>query len=358
MRLAHLAAFAPRCPVCLRNGLTPTPLALGAVAVRTETEIVQGVLLCPDCQHEYPVIDRVPVIVADLRRVLSERGLEMMLRDDLNPALESLLGDAIGPDSWLDGIRQLHSSYAWDSYADLDPEEPGAVGGPMPGAARRCLARLLDLAGSAGAPGLIIDAGCAAGRTSFDLAGVHPQALVLGIDLNLGLLRLAAAAGQGAVSYPRRRIGLVYDRRRFAVALDGAARVDFWACDATALPFEGAVSGLTVALNLLDCVPDPRRLLESLAAATTPGGRVLLATPYDWSARATPPEAWLGGHSQRAPHRGAGEAFLHALTSGEGPHAVAGLAQRGEVADWPWHTRLHDRSAVQYRTHLLALDRR
>ncbi len=355
MRLSHFAAFAPRCPVCLRAGRQPPPLVLASVAARDETRIFQGILHCPDCQHEYPVLDGVPVIVPELRRVLGERGLDMLLRDDLPEALESLFGDAIGPDSWFDAIRQLQSSYGWDGYADLDPGEPPPDGGPLPGAARRCLARLLQLAPGETAPPLILDAGCGAGRTSFDLASAHPAALVLGLDIHLGLLRLAAGALGGHVSYPRRRIGLVYGRRRFAVDLPDAQRVDFWACDATALPFLPASAGLAVALNLLDCVPDPRRLLESLAAAVAPGGRILLATPYDWSTRATPLESWLGGHSQRAAHQGAGEAFLHALLNGAAPHAIAGLACHAEHADWPWHTRLHDRSAVQYRTHLLAL---
>ncbi len=212
--------------------------------------------------------------------------------------------------------------------------------------------------GPTGAAARVLDLGCAAGRTSFDLAASCPEALVLGIDLDLGLLRLAQSAARGVVSYPRRRIGLAYDRRRFEVTLSGAARVDFWACDALALPFDPAAADLACALNLLDCVPEPRRLLAGLADVVRPGGRVLLATPYDWSTRATAPEHWIGGHSQRAAHGGAGEPCLRALLGGgEHPRAVTGLSMLGEDADFPWHTRLHDRSAVLYRTHLLALAR-
>ena len=331
-------------------------------AARTGEAILAGTLHCPGCQHEYPVIDGIPVIVPELRALLGERALELLLREDLDPSLEGLIGDAIGPDSWFDVIRHVQSTYAWDAYADLDPAETAEPDGPAPGAARRCVARLLALADAPiHAPSRVLDLGCAAGRTSFDLAAVHPGALVLGLDMHLGLLRIAQRAGSGHVSYPRRRIGLVYDRRRFAVDLPDAGRVDFWACDAMALPFAPGVAELGVALNLLDCVADPRRLLESMAAAVRPGGRLLLATPYDWSTRATPLEAWLGGHSQRAEHRGAGEAFLHALLD-DGPaapagHAVKGLSRLAEQAGWPWQTRLHDRSAVHYRTHLLALRR-
>ena len=47
--------------------------------------------------------------------------MELLLRDDLDPAALSLLGDALGPDSWLDVLRQGVSTYAWDAFADLDP---------------------------------------------------------------------------------------------------------------------------------------------------------------------------------------------------------------------------------------------
>jgi SAM-dependent methyltransferase len=375
VRLSHFTAFAPVCPVCARvcarTGRPAPNLVIAAVAAGSAAEITAGTLHCPGCRHEYPVVDGIPLIVPELRRLLGERGIELLLRDDLDAASESLIGDAIGPDSWLDGIRQTQSTYGWDGYGDLDPAENSCSDDLRPGAARRCLARLLELAPGTGEARRVLDLGCAVGRTSFDLADAHPQALVLGIDIHLGLLRLAQAAARGSVNYPRRRIGLVYDRRRFPVAFAGAARVDFWACDALALPFAPAAAQLCLALNLLDCVPDPRRLLQGMADAVAPGGHILLATPYDWSTRATPLEAWLGGHSQRAAHGGAGEAFLHALV-GDTPdadpfladprpadpaHAIAGLVRIGEQAEWPWATRLHARSAVHYRTHLLALRR-
>ena len=191
--------------------------------------------------------------------------------------------------------------------------------------------------------------GCGAGRTTFDLAARHPEALVLGIDVNLALLRLAHGAMRGRICYPRRRIGLVYDRRAFAVDLPAAARVDFWACDAAALPFEPGAAALIAALNLLDCVPDPAALLAALGTALRPGGRLLLATPYDWATRATQVEGWIGGHSQRGEDGGAAEPRLRAL--------LGDLRVLGEVAAFPWATRLHARSAVAYRSHLLAAQR-
>ncbi len=320
--------------------------------------VLSGILVCcdPACRHEYPIVDGIPVIMPELRRHLGERAIELLLRDDLDPAVLSLLGDALGPDSWLDVMRQGVSTYAWDGYADLDPGEPPPTAvGPHPGAARRCLEALLVLAGPLPPAARVLDLGCGGGRTSFDLAAASPDGLVLGVDANLALLRLAGrVARTGTVAYPRRRIGTVYDERRFAAAMPGSERVDFWACDAAALPFAAAGAGLVLALNLLDCVADPHRLLTAMAAALAPGGVLLLASPFDWSTRATPVEGWIGGHSQRGEGQGAAEPLLRALlTPGAHPLAVAGLDVIG-TADCAWQTRLHDRSAVSYRSHLVA----
>ncbi len=361
MRRGHFRAFAPHCPRCAAAGAGRHALVLAAVLAERGEDVLAGLLHCPNpaCRHEYPIIDGIPVILPELPAHLAAQGLALMLRADLDPALESLLGDAIGPDSWFDALRQQLSTYGWDAWADLDPAEPLPTAEmPVPGAARRCLARLLELSGGARPVARALDVGCGAGRTSFDLAALAPAALVLGVDVSLGLLRLARGALAGGIDYPRRRIGLVYDRRRFPVALAGTERVDFWACDALALPFAPAVADLVAALNLLDCVAEPRRLLAGLAAALMPGGRLLLATPYDWQARATPVGTWIGGHSQRGGGEGAGEPFLRSLlTEGAHPQSVGGLRLLGEAATWPWQTRLHARSTVRYASHLLALGR-
>ena len=360
MRRRHFDAWAPHCPICARDrGATP-PLLLADGVLERDGDIVSATLVCDDpaCRAEYPVIDGIPVILPTLRQHLGDRAVELLLRDDLDDRALSLLGDAMGPDSWLDVMRQGVSTYAWDAYADLDPAEPPPPpGSPHPGAASRCFQALLALL-----PGFdparaarVLDLGCAVGRTAFDAAAAAPGSLVLGIEGNLALLRVARrAAVRGEVAYGRRRIGLVYDERRFAADLPGRDRVDFWACDAAALPFAPGSADLVLALNLLDCVPDPVGFLHATAAALRPKGALLLATPFDWAARATPAAHWIGGHSQRGPGAGAAEPLLHALLDGTHERGVAGLTVAG-TGDAAWHTRLHDRSAVLYRSHLSAI---
>ena len=178
--------------------------------------------------------------------------------------------------------------------------------------------------------------------------------LVLGVDMNIAMLRLASSVlRRGEARYDRRRTGVAYERRTFPVDLPHAENVDFWACDASALPFESGAFGLTSALNLLDCVRAPRDVLVEIARVLGPGARAILCTPYDWSPVATPIEGWLGGHSQRGPNRGANEPVLRALlTPGAHPASVAGLALDGEIESLPWNVRLHDRSRVEYRVHV------
>ena len=166
----------------------------------------------------------------------------------------------------------------------------------------------------------MLDVGCSVGRTTFALADTTAE-LVLGVDLNFAMLRLAAEVLQrGAVRYPRRRVGVVYDRREFPVTFAQAERVDFWACDALALPFAPESCGLAVTLNLLDCAAAPRDLLAGVAELLKPGAALVLSTPYDWSPAATNMEAWLGGHSQRSREGGAERT------------PVAGLADAGSAS--------------------------
>ncbi len=353
MRLRHFEALRPHCPICRRDTGEERPLALGSV-IRSEGDvIVEGVLLCPGptCQREYPILDGIPIIVANLRELLADNLLQVMMRDDLSETIESILGDCSGPASLFDGIRHQLSCYARDHYGLHDPAEPEAE--PRPGAAVRVLEQGLAL-GATMPEGPIVDVGCSVGGTTFALAA-RTGRLVLGVDLNLAMLRIAASALlRGEVAYPRKRTGVVYDKRRFPVRFAGADNVDFWACDAAALPFSGGSFALAALLNVIDCARSPRAVLVEVARVLAPAAPAVICSPYDWSAAATPIETWLGGHSQRGPAHGDGASVLRALlTPGAHPAAVPGLRLAAEIAEVPWHVRVHDRSAATYAVHVV-----
>ena len=88
------------------------------------------------------------------------------------------------------------------------------------------------------------------------------------------MLRLARqVVTAGEVVYPRRRIGVVYDRRRFQVPVAVPELLDFWACDALALPFAPGRFAVVSALNVLDCVSSPQALLALDRGFLSPDGR-------------------------------------------------------------------------------------
>lgn len=353
MRRLHFETLGPVCPVCRAREDRESPLVIGPVAREADGHIVEAVLHCSHaaCQREYPVLDGVPMIIADLRRYVSDNLLSIAGRRDTSELTESLLGDCCGPGSTFDQLRQHLSYYAWDHYADLDPEEP--AGQSPPGSMLRCLDAGWQLAQPI-PTGPVLDVGCSVGRGSLAMAE-RGQGLVLGIDLNFSMLRLASEVLRtGKVSYPRRRVGVVYDRREFPARFANSENVDFWACDAAALPFPAGRFSLAVGMNVLDCAADPAGLLSSIARVLRSEGKLILTCPYDWSPAATPLESWLGGHSQRSPSAGASEPVLRTLlTPNALPASLGVLELVAEQEHLPWHVRLHDRSTMNYLVHLL-----
>ncbi len=357
MRRGHFETLRPVCPVCGAGSNTGFPLRIAQVVREEDAHVIEGILHCTNqnCLREYPILDGIPLIVANIRQYVSENILALHGRRDLSDVTESLLGDCCGPGSAFDQTRQHLSSYAWDHYGDLDPIEPASE--PRPGSMLKCLEAGLRAAEPL-PPGPFIDIGCSVGRGTFAL-GERRKGLVLGVDLNFPMLRLAAEVlRHGTVRYPRRQVGLVYERREFRAQFENLDNVDFWACDGAALPFSANTFALATNLNVLDCVYAPRELLVSLSRVLMEGGKAVLSCPYDWSAAATPLEAWLGGHSQRSPRAGSSEGILRALlTPNSHPGSINTLRMTAERNDLAWNVRLHERSTMTYKAHLVVAER-
>ncbi|MEQ1850435.1 MAG: hypothetical protein ABMA01_02470 [Chthoniobacteraceae bacterium] len=223
MRLRHFEILRPVCPACRAQNEAGSPLRITHVAREEEGHIIEGVLLCgnSNCLREFPIIDSIPLIVANIRQYIADNILGIYGRRDLGEVIESMLGDCCGPASAFDIARQHLSSYAWDQYADLDPAEP--AGEPRQGSMLRTMKIGLELAGPL-PPGPIIDIGCSVGCGSFALAERGVES-VLGVDLNFPMLRTASEIlRHGTARYPRRRVGLVYDRREFSARFARLAR--------------------------------------------------------------------------------------------------------------------------------------
>ena len=357
MRLEHFETLRPVCPVCRTSPEAGVALRLAQVVREERGHIIEGALNCTNllCLREFPILDGIPLLVTNIRQYIADNILPIYARRDLSDFTESVLGDCCGTGSYFDVGRQHLSSYAWDHYGDLDPQLSSEE--PRPGSMNKALKLGLDLAGPRLA-GPVLDAGCSVGRSTFTLAE-GGQNLVLGVDLNFGMLRMAAEIlRQGIVRYPLRRTGLVYQRHEFPVALPNREKVDFWACDAAALPFTPATFSLATNMNLLDCVYAPREMLAAMGRVLRFEGQLILTCPYDWSTTATPVEAWLGGHSQRSPQAGASEAVLRSLLQPNAhPNSIQILKLVAERENLTWHVRLHDRSTMTYKLHLVVAER-
>jgi SAM-dependent methyltransferase/uncharacterized protein YbaR (Trm112 family) len=366
LRLGHFEALKPVCPRCCTERQVLAPLTLSTILKQSGDHIIEGVLHCSDaaCQLEYPIIDGIPIIIPYMRKYLSDNLFHIYARDDLSETIESITGDGVGPGTFLDATRQHLSTYTWDHYNDLNPNKnPQEFFRDMPSGSSivNCLETGLQLiednAGSINSNEPIIDIGCSVGRTTFELAEKY-QTLTLGIDVNFSMLRVAhKVLRDGVVQYPLKRIGIVYDRQKFNTQFENSQFVDFWACDALALPFAGDNFGFASGFNVFDSVTSPRDLLASIGNAIKPAGLALLATPYDWSPAATPVETWIGGHSQRGPDGGAAEPLLRKLlTPNTHPQSIPNLAISAEISNHPWTIRTHARSMTLYNAHIVALN--
>jgi len=362
MKRKHFEQFRPHCPVCsTQQG--HFPLVLATIEQEETDDVIEGILHCsnPQCQREYPIIDGVPLIVANLRSYISDNLIHIIARNDLSLTTQSLLGDCCGPGSPFDAARQQLSSYCSAHYADLDasdnPDKNTDANAGVASLFQTATGMLEQIP-----QGPLLDLGCSVGRVSFELAK-RSDDLVLGVDLNLPMLLLASRVMRGeSVQYPHRRVGLVYEQREIP-PMESRSNVDFWACDALALPLAADTFSLAACFNVFDSVTAPIHLLDSLARIVKNDGHVLFATPYDWAPAATPPENWVGGHSQRSSRGGRSEEILLDLLAQKRPIQSGPAASPvdvsfellNELKHHPWRIRLHDRATLDYSVHLLAL---
>lgn len=329
MRREHLERLRPLCPAC-RDGV----LEVGTVARADGDDVREGALVCPHCEREHPIVDGIPIVVADLVSWASHQLDALLRRDDLHPLTESLVGDIAGPGGGFDRERSNLSGYGhghWGggAFGDLFAQATALLDAPPAGA--------------------WVDLGCAVGRGTYELA--RTAELAVGVDLSFGMLRVAERVRrEGRAVFPLRKVGVAYDRVEVEVPDVPAERMSFWCCDIGALPFADEAFAGALSLNVLDCAAAPVDHLTELRRTIAPGSAALLSTPYDWSPAATPFSHWLGGHSQRNSDAGSSARILHRLL----PRLGLGIEAEREV---PWSVYANERSRVQYDLHLMRLRR-
>jgi SAM-dependent methyltransferase len=241
------------CPACLPE---ETGLRLENPC-REGEDLVAGTLVCPVCGAAYCIAD----------------GLA-----DLVPP-----GQGTPPAQTRYDQDLLAASYLWGHYADLweDPEATGAY------------AAWMEMAGNVSGPAL--DAGCAVGRFTFELAA--RTGFAVGVDLSRPFVSLARrVAAEGAMTFEAPWQGLL--TTTFSFELPQRLRrglVEFVRADVLCLPFRKGLFGVVASLNLVDKVPDPRAHLDECQRVCAASATLLVSDPFSWNPAVAPPESWLGG---------------------------------------------------------------
>lgn len=314
--------------------------------------MVAGLIRCPECAAGYPIVEGLPILLPDPARFVADHLVYGLLPQRWPNELQAWFGEAFAQSGWFPAMQRHLSVYGWDHYGGGDADDTDAAGRPdtegRSGGVLRCLAA--GLAGVEGLPaGPVLDVGCAAGRATFALAE-RTEDLVLGMDINIPLLRLARQAlRDGAVTYPLRDIGSRFRMQTVPVSFPGRERVDFWVADAHHPPFPPASFAFMAALNLLDCLANPPQALAALRELLDDPSLAVVSLPYDWSETAMPASEGDGMQSQSFAGAPDTEAALRQHIAALGWHVLH------EAPHHPWHLRLHRRSTLRYDNHVLLL---
>lgn len=342
-----------RCPHCRgwqSDGFRNAPLVLVEL-LRGEPEApLEALLGCSSCGIRYPVVDGVAIVFKDVGAWLRQHERGVFGRSDLSPRLDRWLRGAWQDNEDQNWHRQMLAAYG----AGLGPPTDDALTDlERQGEAHR-QARRAALVGMGPDP-LVLDAGCGVGASTLSLLALGAR--VVAVDSDFQVLRaLSTLVRQGSVELPRWRHGggdYITQRVTLPEGIDGS-RLALVAGDMVEPPLAAGGMDLAFAYHLLDNVVDPVQLLRQLAAALRPGGTVVLASPYEWSPRATPRPARLG-ESLRLGNDPDPASALRAVLTGELPHLAPELALevQHEQARLPWVIRRHDRAADVFFTHYL-----
>lgn len=322
-------------------------LALVCPACRTRSadridvqtlEPIGDVLACP-CGRRYPVIDGVPLVMANPAGFLRAEIASVVERE-LSPEVVGLLVEDGPDDAPYPRVVEHLAIYLdahWGDRAAPPADGPGA-GFALAALVDRIAARAADRVE------LAVELGCSTGRIVAELARGADQ--VAGVDLQFGAVRRARRLLDGEpVAYARRAIGRRYTAASTSageLAVPAARRV--LACgDALDPPLIPGTFDRVVALNLIDSVSSPRQLLAVVDGLCRRGGEVILSSPYAWQSSVMPEDQRLGGLDPAAD-------LAAILRAG---HGLGARYHVEDEAELPWTLRRDARSCVSYAIHYL-----
>ena len=287
------------CPACLPE---ESELALKSSGV-SGNDVLYGELKCQKCKRVFPIKDGIAYLLPE----------SVMKMGSMQRRYES---------------AKMLFSYLWSHYADImgDEEATDAYG--------RWASCVPEVSGFA------LDAGCAVGRFTFELA--RKCDFAIGFDYSRSFVNAA------------RRL-LVERRMEFTLVEEGkiaktreitlpdnwdSERVEFIVADAMKLPFKKGTFSLVSTLNLVDKLARPLdHLVEINRVAKTKNAWLLFSDPFSWSTEVCPEEYWLGG-TEEGRFQGYGLENVKKIITGEYSYIAPGWIIETEGSVW-WKIRNH-----------------
>lgn len=218
------------------------------------------------------------------------------------------------------------ASYIWSHFSDLWGDEECSR-------AYEYWAAMLDNSG-----GPALDAGCAVGRFTFEMA--VKGCISVGVELSRPFVELARSLSQGhTIRFRIPLEGEIETEMEFTLPgrlLTGNA--EFVMADAAALPFRDGTFRTIASLNIIDKLPTPLLHLRELdRVASRFEAQFLFSDPFSWCEDVSPKSEWLGGKNE-GPFEGFGINNVAKLLSGQGRLSPWQVKEQREI--W-WKLRTH-----------------
>jgi SAM-dependent methyltransferase len=139
-----------------------------------------------------------------------------------------------------------------------------------------------------------LDIGCAVGRFTFELSSVADE--VVGIDNSKRFIHTARSiAKRKAIKACIHESGAEFGSRRLPLPKGvHPSRVHFQVGDGQRLDsFAKQPFQIVAAINLICRLPSPLAFLRQLPRIVSPGGQVVIASPFSWLKEYTSKDKWL-----------------------------------------------------------------